>query len=55
MHYAFEAWTQRHSPRRSFARHSYDAVVHCRSQEQAQVDMRAIASWLADHGWLNVD
>ncbi|MGF6658958.1 hypothetical protein QF000_000602 [Paraburkholderia atlantica] len=50
MHYAFDVWMQRHFPQCPFARYADDAVVHCRSQEQAQEVMHAIASRLAECG-----
>ncbi|WP_429448241.1 reverse transcriptase domain-containing protein [Paraburkholderia sp. 40] len=50
MHYAFDAWMQRHFPKCPFARYADDAVVHCRSQEQAQEVMHAIASRLTECG-----
>jgi RNA-directed DNA polymerase len=50
MHYAFDKWMQRIIPSCPFARYADDAVVHCRSQRQAEYVMRAIASRLADCG-----
>lgn len=50
MHYAFDAWMQRHFPQCPFARYADDAVIHCRSQEQAQEMMHAIASRLEQCG-----
>jgi RNA-directed DNA polymerase len=50
MHYAFDVWMQRYFPQCPFARYADDAVVHCRSQEQAQEVMQAIASRLAECG-----
>jgi RNA-directed DNA polymerase len=50
MHYAFDCWMQRNFPQCPFARYADDAVVHCRSQEQAQEAMQAIASRLAECG-----
>ncbi|MNE45829.1 reverse transcriptase [compost metagenome] len=47
VHYAFDAWMQRNSPNCPFARYADDAVVHCRSQRQAEHVMRSIASRLA--------
>ncbi|MBK3843542.1 reverse transcriptase domain-containing protein [Paraburkholderia aspalathi] len=44
MHYAFDAWMQRHFPQCPFARYADDAVVHCRSMAQAQEVIHAIAS-----------
>jgi len=41
---------QRRFPQCPFARYADDAVVHCRSQEQAQEVMHAIASRLAEGG-----
>jgi RNA-directed DNA polymerase len=48
MHYAFDKWMQRTIPSCPFARYADDAVVHCRSQRQAEYVMRAIASRLTD-------
>jgi len=50
MHYAFDCWMQRHLAKCPFARYADDAVVHCRTQEQAQEVMQAIASRLAECG-----
>ena len=50
MHYAFDLWMNRTYPQRPFARYADDAVVHCRSQEQAEDVMRYIASRLAECG-----
>ena len=50
MHYAFDTWMKRHFPQCPFARYADDAVVHCRSQEQAEEVMDAIASRLAECG-----
>jgi retron-type reverse transcriptase len=50
MHYAFDVWMQRHSPQCPFARYADDAVVRCRSQEQAHEVMQVIASRLAECG-----
>lgn len=50
MHYAFDCWMQRHLAHCPFARYADDAVVHCRTQEQAQEVMQAIASRLAECG-----
>jgi RNA-directed DNA polymerase len=43
MHYAFDFWMGRAYPHCPFARYADDAVVHCRSQKQAEVVMRSIA------------
>jgi len=50
MHYAFDAWMQRSNPLCPFARYADDAVVHCRSREQAEELMRSIALRLAECG-----
>jgi RNA-directed DNA polymerase len=50
MHYAFDRWMQRTSPNCPFARYADDAVVHCRTRQQAEHVMRAIASRLAECG-----
>jgi len=50
MHYAFDAWMKRTYPSCPFARYADDAVVHCRSREQAEEVMRSIALRLADCG-----
>ena len=43
MHYAFDSWMKRTYPQCPFARYADDAVVHCRSQAQAEAVMRSIA------------
>jgi len=48
MHYAFDLWMNRTYPQCPFARYADDAVVHCRSQEQAEDVMKFIASRLAE-------
>src|ERR1022692_4475969 len=48
--YADYRWMPRNFPQCPFARYADDAVVHCRSQEQAQEAMQAIASRLAACG-----
>ena len=42
MHYAFDCWMKRTYPQCPFARYADDAVVHCRSQAQAEAVMRSI-------------
>src|SRR6202023_1642216 len=39
MHYAFDSWMKRTYPQCPFARYADDAVVHCRSQAQAEAVM----------------
>lgn len=36
LHYTFDCWMERHYPQNLFARYADDAVVHCRSQEEAE-------------------
>jgi group II intron reverse transcriptase/maturase len=50
MHYTFDLWMKRTFPQCPFARYADDAVVHCRSQEQAEEVMWSIASRLAQCG-----
>jgi RNA-directed DNA polymerase len=50
MHYTFDCWMQRTYPQCPFARYADDAVVHCRSQKQAQAVMQAIAARLEECG-----
>jgi RNA-directed DNA polymerase len=50
MHYAFDSWMKRTYPQCSFARYADDAVVHCRTQAQAEAVMQAIASRLKECG-----
>jgi RNA-directed DNA polymerase len=50
MHYTFDLWMQRKYPQCRFCRYADDAVVHCKSQEQAEEVMQDIASRLAECG-----
>jgi group II intron reverse transcriptase/maturase len=50
MHYAFDSWMKRTYPQCSFARYADDAVVHCRTEAQAEAVMRAVALRLEDCG-----
>lgn len=50
MHYTLDAWMKRTNPQCPFARYADDAVVHCKSQKQAEEVMRLIASRLAECG-----
>jgi RNA-directed DNA polymerase len=50
MHYAFDSWMKRTYPQCSFERYADDAVVHCRSQAQAEAVMRSIALRLEEGG-----
>ena len=50
MHYCFDRWMQEKHPYCPFARSADDAVVHCRSQLQAQWKLKAIAERLEQCG-----
>jgi group II intron reverse transcriptase/maturase len=50
MHYTFDVWMKRSNPSCPFARYADDAVVHCRSRQQAEQVMRPIAERLAECG-----
>jgi RNA-directed DNA polymerase len=50
MHYAFDAWMARRFPAIEFERYADDAVVHCVSQRQARMLVRAIADRMAEVG-----
>jgi RNA-directed DNA polymerase len=50
MHYAFDSWMKRTHPQCPVARYADDAVVHCRSQAQAEAVMRSIALRLGECG-----
>ena len=50
MHYAFDCWMKRTHPHCPFARYADDAVVHCRSRQQAETVMQSIASRLTECG-----
>jgi RNA-directed DNA polymerase len=48
MHYAFDAWMQRESPRVWFERYCDDVVVHCATKKQAEYLRDAIARRLKE-------
>ena len=50
LHYAFDHWLQRHHPHVCFERHADDAVVHCRSQGEAEAVLEALRGRLAECG-----
>lgn len=43
LHYAFDRWMQRTYPQLPFERYADDAIVHCRTEAEAQEVQRAIA------------
>jgi len=47
MHYAFDRWIQKMHPQCPFARYADDAVVHCRSQAEAERLLAEIGGRLA--------
>ena len=54
MHYAFDMWMRREFPTVPFERYCDDAVIHCRSEKQAEYVLAAITKRLTEVG-LNVN
>ena len=50
LHYAFDAWMEKHFPNLGFERYCDDVVVHCETEPQAQLLQGAIARQLAQYG-----
>ena len=50
LHYAFDEWMRRNYPACPFARYADDAVVHCQTEQQAQVLLQAIKERLQECG-----
>ena len=50
LHYAFDLWMHRSYPGVRFERYADDAIVHCRSEEEARSVLEAIRGRLADCG-----
>ena len=50
LHYAFDRWLTKRYPQLSFERYADDAIVHCRTERQAQEVRAAIAARLWDCG-----
>ena len=50
LHYAFDVWMRKHFPDLQFERYCDDAVVHCKTEKQAQFVREAIAGRLAQCG-----
>lgn len=46
LHYTLDRWLQTHYPQHPFARYADDAVVHCRTKEEAQQLQTALAARL---------
>ena len=56
LHYALDLWLAREFPEVPFERYADDAILHCKSQQQAQVVLDAIIERLAQVGLeLNLD
>ncbi len=50
LHYAFDVWMRRNYPSVLFERYADDAIVHCRSEEQARLVLEAIRGRFAQCG-----
>ena len=50
LHYAFDRWMTKQYPQLSFERYADDAIVHCRTEGQAQEVRAAIAARLRECG-----
>ena len=50
LHYAFDAWMDREYPGIQFERYADDAIVHCKSREQAETVLEAIRGRLQECG-----
>lgn len=44
LHYVFDAWMRKHYPRVPFERYADDVIVHCRTEEEAQMLLGVIAA-----------
>lgn len=50
LHYAFDHWMAKQHPHRPFERYADDAIVHCRTREEAEQLRQAITRRLAECG-----
>jgi len=50
LHYGFDKWMERNYPENPFERYADDAVVHCKTKEEAQKLKEAIATRLLECG-----
>ncbi len=50
LHYAFDLWMRREHPSVRFERYADDAIVHCRSEQQARAVLEAIRGRFAQCG-----
>jgi RNA-directed DNA polymerase len=56
LHYALDLWLGREFPAVAFERYADDAILHCKSKQQAQIVLDAITKRLAQVGLeLNLD
>jgi hypothetical protein len=51
LHYAFDLWMHREFPGVRFERYADDAIVHCRSEEEARSVLEAIRGRFAECGY----
>ena len=49
LHYAFDEWMRRNHPQNPFERYADDAIVHCRTEMEAQRMRAAIGARLTDY------
>jgi RNA-directed DNA polymerase len=50
LHYAFDMWLTRNYPAAKFERYADDGVIHCRSQQEAEQILAALAARMAEVG-----
>ena len=50
MHYAFDHWLERHIPNVWFERYADDALIHCRTRQEAESILKQIRNRLKDCG-----
>ncbi len=50
LHYGFDKWMERNYPENTFESYADDAVVHCKTKEEAQMLKEAIATRLLECG-----
>jgi RNA-directed DNA polymerase len=50
LHYAFDRWLAKQYPQVQFERYADDAIVHCRTEAEAQEVWAAIAARLEECG-----
>lgn len=48
MHYAFDAWMQRNNPQQCYERYADDVIIHCNTQQQAEVLLQKVKARLVD-------